>query len=49
MTSLEPIGVAGPRIDGVEKVTGEAKYAVDQSLPGMLFGRLLHKIGRAHV
>jgi CO/xanthine dehydrogenase Mo-binding subunit len=42
VTSLEPIGVAGPRIDGVAKVTGEAKYAVDQSLSGMLFGRLLH-------
>lgn len=42
MTNLEPIGVAGSRVDGVEKVTGEAKYAVDQSLPGMLFGRLLH-------
>jgi CO/xanthine dehydrogenase Mo-binding subunit len=42
VTNLQPIGVAGPRIDGVEKVTGEAKYAADQSLPGMLFGRLLH-------
>jgi CO/xanthine dehydrogenase Mo-binding subunit len=42
LTKLEPIGVAGPRLDGVEKVTGAAKYAIDQSLPGMLFGGLLH-------
>ena len=36
------IGRPVPRVDGIEKVTGAARYAVDQSLPGMLHGRMLH-------
>lgn len=30
-----------PRIDGVDKVTGRARYAADQSLPGMLYAGML--------
>ena len=30
------------RIDGVDKVTGRARYAADQSLPGMLHAGVLH-------
>ena len=29
------------RIDGVEKVTGKAKYTYDINLPGMLYARIL--------
>ena len=35
------IGERKPRIDGVAKVTGYAKYADDLTLPGMLFGKIL--------
>lgn len=38
---LSVIGKRVPRIDGVAKVTGAARYTVDLKLPGMLFGRLL--------
>ena len=34
------IGKSVPRIDAREKVTGEAKYCVDLSLPGMLYGKI---------
>ena len=30
-----------PRVDGLERVTGDASYGADVSLPGMLFGRIL--------
>lgn len=35
------IGKYVPRVDGRVKVTGEAKYAADLSLPGMLWGKVL--------
>lgn len=35
------IGKRFPRVDGLPKVTGQAKYAADLSLPGMLYGKLL--------
>ena len=35
------IGKRLPRVDGVVKATGEAKYAGDLSLPGMLHGKML--------
>ena len=35
------IGKRLPRVDGVVKATGEAKYAADLSLPGMLRGKML--------
>ncbi len=35
------IGTRPIRHDGVEKVTGAAKYGADYSLPGMLYGKVL--------
>src|ERR1700751_5050839 len=35
------IGTRPIRHDGVEKVTGAARYGADYSFPGMLFGRVL--------
>ncbi|MEJ2102801.1 MAG: 4-hydroxybenzoyl-CoA reductase, partial [Desulfobacterales bacterium] len=35
------IGKRLPRVDAVVKATGEAKYAGDLSLPGMLHGKIL--------
>ena len=34
------IGRSTPRIEGVEKVTGTAKYSADVTLPGMLWGKV---------
>ncbi|MBI4526555.1 MAG: xanthine dehydrogenase family protein molybdopterin-binding subunit [Deltaproteobacteria bacterium] len=34
------IGRPTPRVEGLEKVTGTAKYAVDVTLPGMLWGKV---------
>jgi CO/xanthine dehydrogenase Mo-binding subunit len=39
--SYKVIGKPLPRIDGVEKVTGAAKFAADYSLPGMLIAKVL--------
>lgn len=36
------IGSPAPRIEGVEKVTGRARYAADVSLPGTIWGKALH-------
>ena len=38
---LSAIGKRIPRVDGIAKVTGAARYTVDVTLPGMLFARLL--------
>jgi xanthine dehydrogenase YagR molybdenum-binding subunit len=38
---LSVIGRRVPRLDGIAKVTGAARYTVDVKLPGMLFARLL--------
>ena len=35
------IGTRPIRHDGLEKVTGQAKYGADFSFPGMLFGKIL--------
>ncbi len=35
------IGKALPRVDGVAKLTGEARYTDDLQLPGMLVGKIL--------
>ena len=35
------MGRSPKRLDGIEKVTGSAKYAADIRLPGMLYARLL--------
>lgn len=34
------IGANPIRVDGIEKVTGAAKYAADFSLPGLLYGKI---------
>jgi 4-hydroxybenzoyl-CoA reductase alpha subunit len=41
MEELSVIGRRVPRVDSREKVTGEAKYAADYSLPDMLWCKLL--------
>lgn len=38
---FEVMGASPKRLDGIEKVTGAAKYAADIRLPGMLYARLL--------
>ncbi|MBI4530146.1 MAG: xanthine dehydrogenase family protein molybdopterin-binding subunit [Candidatus Latescibacteria bacterium] len=41
MAEFTIIGTSPPRSDGVEKVTGAARYVADIHLPGMLYGRIL--------
>ena len=41
MKRKKVIGCSVPRAESVEKVTGKAVYAVDISLPNMLFGKVL--------
>jgi CO/xanthine dehydrogenase Mo-binding subunit len=38
---LKVVGKAEPRLDGEEKVTGKALYAIDIDLPGMAYGKIL--------
>ena len=40
-TNFQHVGRNVPRVDGVDKVTGRAKYTGDIVLPGMLEGRIL--------
>src|SRR5215467_14120016 len=39
--SFRVIGTRPVRHDGVDKVTGRAKYGADYSFPGMLYGKIL--------
>ena len=41
MVSYTTIGIATPRLEGEEKVTGAIQYTADVSLPGTLWGRCL--------
>ena len=41
MEKYSVIGKPVPRVDALEKVTGEAKYAADFSFPGMLWCKIL--------
>ena len=41
MITKQIIGNPTPRVDGEQKVTGKAVYAVDVTLPGMLWGKIL--------
>ena len=41
MPKFTTVGKGLPRVDGVEKATGSAKYGADVHLPGMLWGRFL--------
>ena len=38
---LNTIGNSTPRVDAVERVTGEAKFTRDYKLPGMLYAKVL--------
>ena len=40
-SGLKWIGTRPPRPDGVDKVTGRARFGADLSLPGMLVGKVL--------
>lgn len=40
-TQPAQVGTSLPRLDGPDKVTGRARYAGDQVLPGMLYARLV--------
>jgi CO/xanthine dehydrogenase Mo-binding subunit len=41
MAQKKVVGNATPRVEGESKVTGTAVYAVDVTLPGMLWGKVL--------
>ena len=41
MATFRVIGRPVPRLEGVEKVTGSARYVADMALPGLLWGRVL--------
>ena len=38
---LKVVGTSPDRPDGVPKLTGTAQYGADNSLPGMLWGKIL--------
>src|SRR4029453_4395614 len=38
---LQYVGHSVPRVDGIEKVTGKAKFLGDLMIPGMLYGKIL--------
>src|SRR5947207_561564 len=40
-SSKQIVGNPTPRVEGEQKVSGAAKYAVDITVPGMLWGKLL--------
>ena len=41
MVKLDVVGKRVPMLDAYEKVTGQARFTDDLSLPGMLFGKIL--------
>lgn len=43
-SALSVVGRDHPRVDAVEKVTGEAKYTHDIHPDGLLYGRILHAV-----
>ncbi|MYD66303.1 MAG: xanthine dehydrogenase family protein molybdopterin-binding subunit [Chloroflexi bacterium] len=47
MADYVEIGMPTPRVDGVAKVTGAARYVADQPIPGALSGALVHST-RSH-
>ena len=38
---LKFVGQSVPRVDGIEKVTGQAKFLGDLAVPGMLHGKII--------
>ena len=47
MADYVELGRPTPRVDGLAKVTGSARYVADQTIPGMISGRLVHST-RSH-
>ncbi len=41
MTDFRSVGIPSPRVEGEQKVSGAAVYAVDVALPGMLWAKVL--------
>jgi hypothetical protein len=41
---MRKVGKDLQRIDGFDKVTGRAKYGIDQRLPGMLYATVLRPL-----
>ena len=41
---LKYVGRSVPRVDGIEKVTGQAKFLGDLVVPGMLQGKILAQL-----
>src|SRR5512138_839266 len=48
MSEMTYIGKSVPKVDAMEKVTGQAIYAADLQLPGMLFGKIVRCWEHAH-
>ena len=48
MSEMTYVGKSVPKIDAMEKVTGQAIYAADVQLPGMLFGKIVRCWEHAH-
>jgi xanthine dehydrogenase molybdenum-binding subunit len=48
MSEMTYVGKSVPKIDAMEKVTGQAIYAADLQLPGMLFGKIVRCWEHAH-
>jgi len=44
MAIKKVVGIPTPRVEGKDKVTGRAKYTVDVTLPGMLWGKVLRSL-----
>lgn len=44
MVDYSVVGKRLPRVDGLDKATGRARYGVDLALPGMLVGKVLRSI-----
>jgi len=48
MSEMTYVGKSVPKVDAMEKVTGQAIYAADLQLPGMLFGKIVRCWEHAH-
>ncbi len=42
INDMTHVGHSYTRVDGIDKVTGRAKYTYDVQFPGMLYGKILH-------
>ena len=48
MSEMTYVGKSVPKVDAMEKVTGQAIYAADLQLPGMLYGKIVRCWEHAH-